>query len=79
MATRRSTRHDGEQGVRFSRTVFIALLVLSCALIAFDRPQSRSDTFARIRAGFTDLTAPVLELAAQPLPSLQRAEEKKKR
>lgn len=71
MATRRSTRHDGEQGVRFSRTVFIALLVLSCALIAFDRPQSRSDTFAGIRAGFTDLTTPVLELAAQPLRAIK--------
>lgn len=71
MATRRSTRHDGEQGVRFSRTIFIALLVLSGALIAFDRPQSRSDAFARFRAGFTDITAPVLELGAQPLRAIK--------
>lgn len=71
MATRRSTRQDGEQGVRFSRTLFIALLVLSCALIAFDRPQSRSDAFARFRAGFTDVAAPVLELAAQPLRAVK--------
>jgi rod shape-determining protein MreC len=71
VATRRSTRHDGEQGVRFSRTIFIALLVISGALIAFDRPQSRSDAFARFRAGFTDITAPVLELGAQPLRAVK--------
>ena len=71
MATRRSTRHDGEQGVRFSRTLFIALLVVSGALIAFDRPQSRSDAFARFRAGFTDVAAPVLELGAQPLRAIK--------
>ncbi|MHA6287110.1 rod shape-determining protein MreC [Maricaulis sp. CAU 1757] len=69
--TRRSTRHDNEQGVQFSRTLFIALLVLSGALIAFDRPASRSAAFASFRAGFTDVAVPVLELAAQPLRAIK--------
>lgn len=71
MASRRSGRHEGEGGVRFSRTLFIALLVLSGALIAFDRPESRSDGFASFRSGFTDIAAPVLELAAQPVRGLK--------
>ncbi len=71
MASRRSGRHVGEGGVRFSRTLFIALLVLSGALIAFDRPDTRSDAFAGFRSGFTDIAAPVLELAAQPVRGLK--------
>lgn len=71
MASRRTTRHDGEQGVRFSRPLFIALLVLSGALIAFDRPASRSQAFAGFRAGFTDIAAPLLELGAQPLRAVK--------
>lgn len=71
MASRRSGRHEGEGGVRFSRTLFIALLVLSGALIAFDRPDSRSAGFASFRSGFTDIAAPVLELAAQPVRGLK--------
>ncbi|WP_417495211.1 rod shape-determining protein MreC [Maricaulis sp.] len=71
MASRRSGRHEGEGGVRFSRTLFIALLVLSGALIAFDRPETRSAGFASFRAGFTDIAAPVLELAAQPVRGLK--------
>ncbi|WP_300541320.1 rod shape-determining protein MreC [Maricaulis sp.] len=71
MASRRSTRHDGDQGVRFSRTLFIALLVLSGALIAFDRPASRSDAFADFRSAFTDIAAPLLELGAQPLRAVK--------
>lgn len=71
MASRRSGRHEGEGGVRFSRTLFIALLVLSGALIAFDRPASRSQAFAAFRAAFTDIAAPVLELAAQPIRTVK--------
>ena len=71
MASRRSGRHEGEGGVRFSRTLFIALLVLSGALIAFDRPTTRSSAFAGFRAGFTDIAAPVLELAAEPVRALK--------
>jgi rod shape-determining protein MreC len=71
VASRRTTRHDGEQGVRFSRPLFIALLVLSGALIAFDRPASRSPAFASFRAGFTDIAAPLLELGAQPLRAVK--------
>lgn len=71
MASRRSTRHDGDQGVRFSRTIFIALLVVSGALIAFDRPSSRSQAFGNFRAGFTDVAAPILELAAKPLRAIK--------
>ncbi|WP_233128300.1 rod shape-determining protein MreC [Maricaulis sp. W15] len=71
MASRRSTRQDAEHGVRFSRTLFIALLVISGALIAFDRPASRSAPFASFRAGFTDVAAPLLDLAAQPLRGIK--------
>ncbi len=71
MASRRSTRQDGEQGVRFSRTLFIALLVVSGALIAFDRPASRSAPFASFRAGFTDVSAPLLDIVAQPLRAIK--------
>lgn len=71
MASRRSTRQDADQGVRFSRTLFIALLVISGALIAFDRPASRSAPFAGFRAGFTDVSAPLLDLVAQPLRSIK--------
>jgi len=71
LASRRSTRQDGEHGVRFSRTLFIALLVVSGALIAFDRPASRSAPFASFRAGFTDVSAPLLDLAAQPLRGIK--------
>jgi rod shape-determining protein MreC len=71
LASRRSSRQDGEGGVRFSRTLFIALLVLSVALIAFDRPESRSSAFAGFRSGFTDVAAPVLELAAQPIRAVK--------
>ena len=67
MATRRSTRHDGDNSVRFSRTLFIALLVLSGALIVFDRPATRSAAFSGFRATFNDVAAPLLELVAQPL------------
>jgi rod shape-determining protein MreC len=71
VASRRSTRHDGEQGIRFSRTLFIALLVVSGALIAFDRPASRSAPFASFRAGFTDVSAPLLDLVAKPLRAIK--------
>lgn len=71
MASRRSTRDDAENGVRFSRTIFIALIVMSGALIAFDQPDSRSQAFANFRAGFTDIAAPLLELAAQPVRAVK--------
>ncbi|MDM7985190.1 MAG: rod shape-determining protein MreC [Maricaulis sp.] len=67
MASRRTARHDAEHGVRFSRTIFIMLIVVSSALIMFDRPASRSVAFAGFRASFTDIAAPLLELAAQPI------------
>ena len=67
MASRRSARQDGDAGVRFSRTLYIALLVLSGALISFDRPESRSQAFAGFRSAFTDIAAPVLDLAAEPI------------
>lgn len=70
MASRRGSRQDGEGGVRFSRTLFIALLVLSGALIAFDRDRENSP-FAGFRGGFNDVAAPVLELAAQPIRAVK--------
>lgn len=71
MASRRTARHDAEHGVRFSRTIFIMLIVVSSALIMFDRPASRSVPFAGFRASFTDIAAPLLELAAQPIRAVK--------
>lgn len=71
MASRRTARHDAEHGVRFSRTIFIMLIVVSSALIMFDRPASRSVAFAGFRASFTDIAAPLLELAAQPIRAVK--------
>jgi len=71
LASRRSTRHDADHSVRFSRTIFIALIVISGALIAFDQPASRSDAFARFRAGFTDVAAPLMALAAEPIRAIK--------
>ena len=71
MALRRSTRHESEDGVRFSPTLFIVLLVLSIILTIFDRPATRSEAFAGLRAGFTDIAAPVLELAARPIRGIK--------
>lgn len=71
MASRRSTRDEGEHRVRFSRTVFIALVVVSGALVAFDQPDSRSQAFANFRSSFTDVAAPLLELAAQPIRAVK--------
>jgi rod shape-determining protein MreC len=71
LASRRSSRQDGDGGVRFSRTLFIALLVLSVALISFDRPDPEASAFAGFRSGFTDIAAPVLSLAAQPIRAIK--------
>lgn len=71
MASRRASRHDADGGVRFSRTIFIMLIVISSALIMFDRPSSRSEAFASFRAGFTDIASPLLELAAQPIRAVK--------
>ena len=71
MASRRTARQDAEHGVRFSRTIFIMLIVVSSALVMFDRPASRSAAFAGFRASFTDIAAPLLELAAQPIRAVK--------
>ncbi|WP_291892650.1 rod shape-determining protein MreC [Maricaulis sp.] len=47
------------------------LIVVSSALIMFDRPASRSVAFAGFRASFTDIAAPLLELAAQPIRAVK--------
>ena len=47
------------------------LIVISSALIMFDRPASRSEAFASFRAGFTDIASPLLELAAQPIRAVK--------
>ncbi|MFS2318320.1 rod shape-determining protein MreC [Maricaulis sp. D1M11] len=67
MANQRSGRHDGRGEIKFSPTIFVVLVFLSVILVAFDRPANRSPLFSSIRAGFTDLAAPVLEIAAQPI------------
>lgn len=67
MAIGGSSRRNDESGVRFSRTFTVALFLISIVLIAFDRPQARSPALASLRAGITDLAAPVLDLAAAPV------------
>lgn len=67
MAIGGSSRRNDESGVRFSRTFTVALFLISIVLIAFDRPQSRAPALANLRAGITDLAAPVLDLAAAPV------------
>lgn len=70
MAIGGSSRRNDESGVRFSRTFTVALFLISIVLIAFDRPQARSPVLASLRAGITDLSAPVLDLAAAPVRGL---------
>ena len=67
MASRRSSRHESDESAGFSPTLFIVLLVISTVLTIFDRPAERSEAFGNFRAGFTDIVAPILELAAQPI------------
>lgn len=71
MAQWRSSRRDSEEGVRFSPTVFIFLVLLSVILVAFDRPQSRPEALSEVRAAFNDAAMPMLELAAWPLRGLR--------
>jgi len=65
-----SSRRRDESGVRFSRTFTVALFLISIVLVAFDRPQARSPALASLRAGITDLAAPVLDLVAAPVRGL---------
>jgi len=65
-----SSRRNDESGIRFSRTFTVALFILSIVLIVFDRPQARSPALASLRAGITDLAAPLLDLAAAPVRGL---------
>jgi len=67
LASRRSSRQESDESAGFSPTLFIVLLVISTVLTIFDRPADRSDAFGSFRAGFTDIVAPILELAAQPI------------
>lgn len=63
----RSNRRDKEDRVSFSIYGFIALLIISSALIVFDRPQDRGETMIGIRSAFNDITVPILDLAALPI------------
>jgi len=65
-----SSRRNDESGIRFSRTFTVALFLVSIVLIAFDRPHARSPALASLRAGITDLSAPLLDLAAAPVRGL---------
>jgi len=71
MAQWRSARRDQEDGVRFSRPLYLTLLAFALILVAFDRPDSRVEPLTTVRAAFNDITSPALELAAQPLRGLR--------
>ena len=66
-----SSRQDKEEGVRFSRSLQALLFIVAAALIAFDRPADRSDGLSGFRSGFTDIAAPVLDIAAQPIRAIK--------
>lgn len=67
MAQRWTGRRQVDDGVRFAPTLTIACLVIAIVLAFLDRPDARIQPLASLRAGFNDLAAPVLELAARPL------------
>lgn len=67
MAIGGSSRRNDDGDVRFSRTLTVALFILTVILIAFDRPQSRPPVLAAMRSAITDLSAPLLDLAAAPV------------
>jgi rod shape-determining protein MreC len=62
-----SSRRNDDGDVRYSRTFTVALFILTILLIAFDRPQDRPPLLANIRSTITDLSAPLLDLAAAPV------------
>lgn len=66
----RSNRRDNEDRGRFSTPGFIALLIVCAILIAFDRPQNRGEVMSSLRAGFNDISTPVLDVAAWPVRGL---------
>ena len=70
MALRRPGRRDHDEGVRFSRTLTIALFIFSALLIAFDRPDSRPGFLAVTRTAITDVAAPLLDLTARPIRAI---------
>jgi rod shape-determining protein MreC len=67
LAQRWTGRRQVDDGVRFAPTLTIACLVVAIVLAFLDRPDARIQPLANLRAGFNDLAAPVLELAARPL------------
>ena len=71
MAQWRSSRRDNEEGVLFSPALFIFLVLVSCILVASDRPENRPQVLSGVRAGFNDGAMPLLELAAWPLRGIQ--------
>lgn len=67
MAQRWTGRRQVDDGVRFAPTLTIACVVVAIVLAFLDRPDARIQPLANLRAGFNDMAAPVLELAARPL------------
>lgn len=74
MAIGGSSRRNDDADVRFSRTFTVALFLLSVILIAFDRPQSRPPLLSTVRTTTTDLSAPLLDLAAAPVRAIGNIE-----
>lgn len=74
MAIGGSSRRNDDADVRFSRTFTVALFLLSIILIAFDRPDSRPPLLSSVRTTITDLSAPLLDLAAAPVRAVSNIE-----
>lgn len=66
MALGRGSRRRDEDGVRFSPLLLIICLLLSGALVFFDRPGARLGALTDLRAGFNDIVTPVLDVSARP-------------
>jgi rod shape-determining protein MreC len=66
LAQRWTGRRQNDYGVRFAPALTIACIVIALVLTFLDRPDARIAPLASLRAGFNDLSAPVLALAARP-------------
>jgi rod shape-determining protein MreC len=64
---RRPVRSTNDEGVRFPIALTVVCMLISVLFLWMDRPETRAEPLGQFRAGFNDLTTPVLEIAASPL------------
>lgn len=67
MAQPRLARRRDDDGVRFPPLLFLVCFVLAGALLYADRPDNRFAALSGFRAGFNDVTLPLLQAVDQPL------------